>query len=113
MRLIALTLLALAAVPPAYAWSGTTRDFLDRCQQDEAWCAREISDARRAVERGVEARKKVCFPPGMSEETLVFEVTYWIGEQIPSMDHRPHAESVAAAIVSLYGCDRPKGMEEF
>lgn len=113
MRWIALSLLALAAALTAQAWSGTTRDFLDRCEQDEAWCAREISDARRAVERGVEARKKVCMPTGMSEETLVFEVTYWISEQIPSMDHRPHAESIAAAIVSIYGCDRPKGMEEF
>jgi len=111
MRWIALSLLAALAVASAYAWSGSTRDFLYRCEQDEAWCAREISDARRAVERGVEARKKVCFPPGQSDEGLVFEVTYWIGEQIPSMDHRPHAESVAAALVSLYGCDRPKGIE--
>jgi hypothetical protein len=113
MRWIALTLLATAAALPAYAWSGTTRDFLDRCEQDESWCAREIGEARRAVERGVEARKKICIPPGMSEETLVFEVTYWIGEQVPSMDHRPHAESIAAALVAVYACDRPKGMEGF
>ena len=113
MRWIALTLLATVAALPAFAWSGTTRDFLERCEQDESWCTREIADARRAVERGVEARKKICVPPGMSDETLVSEVTYWIGEQVPSMDHRPHAESIAAALVAVYGCDRPKGMEGF
>lgn len=111
MKWIMLPLLALAAVLPTQAWSGTTRDFLDRCAQDESWCAREIGDARRAVERGVEARKKVCIPQGMSDETLVGEVTYWIGEQIPSMDRRPHAESIAAALVAVYGCDRPQGTE--
>lgn len=111
MRWIAFFFLAAASAACSYAWSGTTRQFLDRCADDEAWCAGEIGDARRAIERGVEARKKVCFPVGLSDETLVFEVTYWISEQMPSMDHRPHAESVAAALISLYGCDRPRGME--
>lgn len=111
MRWMALSLLAVTAVTSAYAWSGSTRDFLDRCERDEAWCAREIAEARRAIERGPEARKRICLPPGITDEGLVFEVTYWIGEQIPSMDHRPHAESIAAALVSLYGCDRPKGLE--
>ncbi len=112
MRWIALSLLAVLTPASAHAWAGSTRDFLFRCEQDEAWCAREIGDARQAVERGVEARKKICIPSGMSNDALVFEVTYWIGEQIPSMDHRPHAESIAAALVAVYACDRPKGLEE-
>jgi hypothetical protein len=113
MRWIALPVLALSAALPAYAWSGTTRDFLDRCSDDEAWCLQQINEARRAIERGPDARKKICMPQGMSSETLVFEVTYWISEQVPSMDHRPHAESVAAALVSVYACDRPRGTGEF
>ncbi len=111
MRWIAVSLFALFAATQAHAWTGTTRAFLDRCEQDEAWCAHEIADARRAMERGVEAGKKICLPPDMSEETLVFEITYWIGEQFPSMDHRPHAESIAAALVAVYGCSGPKGQE--
>ncbi len=112
MRWVALSLLVTAIVAtPAYSWSGSTRDFLERCEQDEGWCSREIGEARRAVERGVEARKKICIPPGISDETLVSEVTYWIGEQVPSMDYRPHAESIAAALVAVYACDRPKGLE--
>jgi hypothetical protein len=107
MRWIALSLLALAAVLPAHAWSGTTRAFLDRCSDDEAWCLQQINEARRAVEYGPDARKKLCLPQGMSDETLVFEITYWISEQTPSMDHRPHAESIAAALVAVYGCSRP------
>ena len=112
MKWMALSLLAVAATTSAHAWSGSTRDFLDRCERDQSWCAREIDEARRAVERGPEARKRTCIPPGMSEEGLVNEVTYWIGEQVPSMDYRPHAESIAAALVSLYACDRPKGLED-
>ena len=111
MRWSILLLLAAATAASASAWSGSTRDFLERCESDEAWCATEIGQARRAVERGVEARKKICIPQGKSDEDLVGEVTYWIGEQVPSLDHKPHAESIAAAIVSLYGCDRPQGME--
>ena len=70
-----------------------------------------IKDARRAVEHGVEARKRLCIPQGISDEGLVGEVTYWIGEQVPSMDHKPEAESIAAALVALYGCDRSHGLE--
>jgi hypothetical protein len=113
MKWIALSLLALAAVLPVHAWSGTTREFLDRCADDETWCRQQIGEALRAIERGPDARKKLCMPQGISDETLVFEVTYWISEQIPSMDHRPHAESVAAALVSVYACDRPRGTGEF
>lgn len=111
MKWIALSLLAAFAAAGAYAWSGSTRDFLERCESDQAWCADEIGEARRAVERGVEARKKVCIPQGISDEGLIGEVTYWIGEQVPSMDMKPHAESIAAALVALYGCDRPQGLE--
>ena len=110
MRRMALTLVALG-LSAGSAYAGTTRDFLDRCATDDAWCATKIGEARRAVEQGVEARKKLCFPQGMSEEGLVGEVTYWITEQVPSMDYKPDAESIAAALVALYGCDRPKGLE--
>lgn len=110
MRWIATGLLALG-LTVGIALAGTTRYFLDRCATDEAWCLSVIKDARRAVEQGREARKRLCFPPGMSDEGLVGEVTYWIGEQVPSMDHKPEAESIAAALVALYGCDRPKGLE--
>jgi hypothetical protein len=111
MRWTALFLLVAVTAAGAYAWSGSTRDFLERCESDEAWCASEIGQARRAVERGIEARKKICIPAGITDEDLVKGVTYWIGEQVPSMDHRPHAESIAAALVALYGCDRPQGLE--
>jgi hypothetical protein len=108
---MALFLLGLAATAGAYAYSGTTGDFLDRCASDEAWCAREIREAQRAVERGPDARKKLCVPQAMTDEGLVGEVTYWIVEHVPPLDHRPHAESIAAALVALYACDRPKGLE--
>jgi len=111
MRWTALLLLAAAAAASANAWSGSTGDFLERCESDQSWCATEIGEARRAVERGVEARKKICIPQGTTDEDLVGAVTYWIGEQVPSLAHKPAAESIAAAIVSLYGCDRPQGLE--
>lgn len=110
-KVLSLLAASITTAASAYAWSGSTRTFLDRCESDQSWCAREIGDARRAVERGVEARKKVCIPQGKSDEDLVGEVTSWIGEQVPAMDHKPHAESIAAALVSLYGCDRPQGLE--
>ena len=111
MKRFALFLFAALTAASAHAWSGSTRDFLERCESDQAWCATEIGEARRAVARGVEARKKVCIPQGISDEGLVGEVTYWIGEQVPSMDMKPHAENIAAALVALYGCDRPQGLE--
>jgi hypothetical protein len=110
MRWIAIAAVALIAATSA-ASARTTRAFLDRCANDDAWCAKEIKDARRAVEQGIQARKKLCFPQGLSDEGLVGEVTYWIGEQIPSLDHEPDAESIAAALVALYGCDGPRGLE--
>lgn len=110
MRWISIAAFALAAMTSA-ASARTTRAFVDRCANDEAWCAKEIRDARRAVEQGVQARKKICIPQGLTDETLALAVTNWIAEQIPSMDHEPDAESIAAALVALYGCDNPRGLE--
>ena len=110
MRWIAIAAVALI-VATSTASARTTRAFLDLCASDESWCAKEIKDARRAVEQGVQARKKLCIPQGLTDEGLVGEVTYWIGEQIPSLDHEPDAESIAAALVALYGCDGPRGLE--
>jgi hypothetical protein len=110
MRWIAVAAIAIATMTSAL-FARTTGAFLDRCASDEAWCAKEIKDARLAVEKGVQARKKLCFPPGLTDEGLVGEVTYWIGEQIPSLDHEPDAESIAAALVALYGCDGPRGLD--
>jgi hypothetical protein len=110
MRWIAIAAIALAAITSA-ASARTTRAFLDRCSDDAAWCAKEIKDARRAVEQGVQARKKLCLPQGLSDEDLANAVTGWIAEQIPSLNHEPDAESIAAALVALYGCDGPRGLE--
>ena len=110
MRWIAIAAIALAAMTSAVS-ARTTRAFLDRCSSDDNWCATEIKNARRAVEQGVEARKKVCIPQGLSDAALTNAVTSWIDEQIPSMDHKPDAESIAAALVALYGCDGPRGLE--
>ena len=110
MRWIALALVALIATTNA-ASARSTRNFLDRCATDEARCADDIKAARRALEYGPDARKKLCMPAGMTDEGLVGEVTYWIGEQVPSLDHKEAAESIAAALVALYSCDRPRGFE--
>jgi hypothetical protein len=108
-RLLLIAVAFVASVGSAEA--RTTREFLDRCADDEAWCAKEIKIAREAIEKGVMARKKLCMPQGLSDEGLVGEVTYWITEQVPSMDQRPDAESIGAALVALYGCDTAKGLE--
>ena len=110
MRWIAIALASFVALT-TMAWARSTRAFLDSCAMDESYCATEIKAARRAVEQGPEARKKLCIPQGISDEGLVGEVTYWITEQVPSMDSKPEGESIAAALVALYGCDRPKGLE--
>ena len=109
MRLIALVLVALAATAGA-ASANTTRNFLDRCASDEARCAADIHAARRALEKGPDARKKLCIPVGLSDEELVASVTNWIDEQIPSMNHKQEAESIAAALVALYSCTGIKGL---
>src|SRR4051812_36266907 len=106
-----LFMIAVLAASAGIAQARTTRDFLDHCASDDTWCAKEITDARRAVEKGPEARKKLCMPQGMSDDGLVGEVTYWITEQVPSMDHEPDGQSIAAALVALYGCDHPQGLE--
>jgi len=110
MRWVALVLLMLALLT-VVAQARTTRAFLDRCATDESWCADQINAARRAMQQGVEARKRICLPQGLSDEGLVGEVTYWISEQVPSLDHKPDAESIAAALIALYGCDRAHGTE--
>ena len=110
MRWTTLAFIALVSLT-GIAEARTTREFLDNCAQDESWCASQIRAALRAQQQGVEARKKICMPSGISDEGLVGEVTYWISEQIPSMDHRPDAESIAAALIALYGCDRAHGTE--
>jgi hypothetical protein len=105
MRNIALALAAVAMTAgTAYAYS--TDYFIDRCQSDRTWCAAEISKARRALEQGPRERMRFCIPTGMTDEGLVDEVVYWIGEQWPSWDRKEAAESIAAALVALYSCDR-------
>jgi hypothetical protein len=110
MRWIAIAAIALAIMTGS-ASARTTRAFLDRCADDNAWCAKEIKDARRAVEQGIQARKKLCIPQGLSDDDIASAVTRWIDDQIPSLNHEPDAESIAAALVALYGCDGPRGLE--
>jgi hypothetical protein len=107
MHRLAIALAALT-VAACTAQARSTQDFLDACAKDEAACAREIHAARRALEQGPRERLRFCMPPGMSDEALVFEVTYWISEQSPSWDRKESAESIAAALVALYSCDRMK-----
>jgi hypothetical protein len=104
MRKTALALLALA-VTAGTAEARSTANFLDMCAADEVACAKEIKDARRALEHGPRERLRFCMPAGMTDEGLVFEVTYWISEQSPAMDRKEAAESIAAALVALYSCD--------
>lgn len=104
MRAFAITFALLLTACSAQARS--TEAFLDMCQANETACANEIRAARRALEQGPRERMRFCMPPGMSDETMVFEVTYWISEQQPSWDRKEAAESIAAALVALYACDR-------
>lgn len=98
--------LALLLATAFAAQARSTQDFLEMCQTDEAACLREIQHAKRALEQGPRERMRFCTPPAMQDETMVFEVTYWIGEQTPSWDRKEAAESIAAALVALYSCDR-------
>lgn len=107
-------LLALAALLLATAASArTTKSFLDRCETDEAACLAKIKEVRRMLEVPPPGKTpvKICFPSGMSDEGLVFEVTYWIAEQYPPMDNKDENESISAALVSLYNCSGIKGLE--
>jgi hypothetical protein len=113
MRWIAVVLGLSALVFAGTAAARTTKDFLYRCSTDEAACAAKIKDVRRALEYPPPGRgaAKFCFPSGMSDEGLVGEVTYWIGEQMPSMDNQDENISIAAALTSLYSCTGVKGLE--
>ncbi|MBP6013812.1 MAG: hypothetical protein KBA31_16410 [Alphaproteobacteria bacterium] len=110
MRKTTLALIALA-VAAGTAQARSTQAFLDMCASDEVACAREIKDARRALEQGPRERLRICIPPGMSDDGLVGEVTHWISERSPELDREEAAESIAAALVALYSCDRPRSID--
>jgi hypothetical protein len=109
MRKLALALLTFSlAANTAHARS--TGDFLEDCSRDESACAVEIKAVIKRLEIGQPAdRRKLCLPQTMSDEGLAGEVTYWIGEQMPPLDRQDAAESIAAALVALYSCDRMRG----
>ena len=110
MRKMVLALFALA-VTAAAVQARTTQEFTDRCEIDEATCAKEIKDARRALEQGPRERMRICVPASLTDEDLVAEVTRWISEQSPALDRKEAAESIAAALVALYSCDRPRSID--
>ena len=61
------------------ASAASTKDFLYRCSRDETRCAARIKDVARVIQNpppGQRVPAKLCFPPGMSDEGLVGEVTY-------------------------------------
>ncbi len=92
-------------VTPASA--ATTKDFLYRCAQDETRCATRIKEVARVIQNpppGQRAPAQLCFPPGLSDEGLVGEVTYWIDEQVPPLDNQNEFDSIAAALDALYSC---------
>ena len=101
--------LALAQI----AWAATTKDFLYRCSTDEAGCAAKIKEVARVIQNpppGQRAPAQLCFPSGLSDEGLVGEVTYWIDEQVPSLDNKNEFDSIAAALTALYSCGGVKGL---
>jgi hypothetical protein len=110
MRTLALALAAFA-VTAITAHARSTQDFLDACATDETSCAREIKDARRALEQGPRERIRFCLPAGLTDEGLVGEITSWISEQSPALDRKEAAESIAAALVALYSCDRAPAID--
>lgn len=96
------------------ASAATTKDFLYRCSQDETRCAARIKEVARIIQNpppGQRAPAQLCFPPGMSDDGLVGEVTYWIGEQVPSLDNKNEFDSIAAALIALYSCGGVKGLD--
>ncbi len=96
------------------ASAATTKDFLYRCSQDETRCAARIKEVARVMQNpppGQRAPAQLCFPTGMSDDGLVGEVTYWIGEQVPSLDNQNEFDSIAAALLALYACGGVKGLE--
>ena len=113
MRWIAIALGVALSLMAGAASAGTTKDFLYRCSIDEAACAAKIKTVRRVLEQPPPGRiaPKLCYPSGMSDEGLVGEVTYWIDEQVPSLDHKDEADSITAALMALYACSGIKGLE--
>lgn len=104
-RTVALGLVLSLAAAEAYA--ATTKDFLYRCSIDETRCAARIKEVARIIQNpppGARAPAQLCFPPGLSDEGLVGEVTYWIDEQVPSLDNKNEFDSIAAALTALYSC---------
>lgn len=113
MRWTAVLLGLCAALLATTASARTTKEFLYRCETDEAACLTKIKEVRRLLEVPPPGKTpvKLCLPTGMDDETLVFEVTYWIGEQYPPMDNKDENESIGAALTSLYTCTGIKGLE--
>jgi hypothetical protein len=96
------------------AHAASTKDFLYRCSQDETRCAARIKEVARVIQNpppGQRAPAQLCFPPGMSDDGLVGEVTYWIGEQVPSLDNKDEFDSIAMALTALYSCGGIKGLD--
>jgi len=96
------------------ASAATTKDFVYRCSVDSRGCATKIKEVRRVIETpppGQRPPVRICFPPGLTDEGLADEVTYWIDEQVPSWDHKNEFDSIAAALTALYACDGIKGLE--
>jgi hypothetical protein len=103
--------LSLASAHEASA--ATTKDFLYRCSTDEAGCAAKIREVARVIQNpppGQRAPAQLCFPSGLSDEGLVGEVTYWIDEQVPSLDNKSEFDAIAAALTALYSCGGVKGL---
>lgn len=116
MRAIAIAVGLLLSFAADAALAATTKDFLYRCAQDERRCAARIKEVARVIERpppGQRAPVRICFPPGLSDEGLVGEVTYWIDSQMPSWDNRDEFDSIAAALTALYACDGAGGSGDY
>ncbi len=111
MRTLIFVLLALIAVTGS-AFARSTRDFMDACAADVAACAIEIKSVGNSLQEGpLIDREKLCYPPGMSDEGLVGEVTYWIDEQVPSLEQQDDVKSIGAALIALYACGQVKTID--
>jgi hypothetical protein len=55
---------------------------------------------------------RLCVPATLSDDDLVAAVTGWIKRYEPPLDDEEEAESIAAALVALYACDRAPGIED-
>ncbi len=113
MRWMAIGLGLALSLAAGAASAATTKDFLYRCSTDEAGCAAKIKTARQLLEHPPRGGTPVrlCLPSGMSDEGLVGEVTTWIDEQIPPLDNKDEADSIAIALVALYACGGYKELQ--